>query len=913
MAASIPDGVADIADSLDNMAIAAMPKSKEDLNPELFSFARLMSRRAADPSFKKQFEEQPIPITTGQPVPMFKGQPMNCYMLQKLSPDLVYFILDSVDLESAMNFSNTCRDAHIIFKNFRNDKKFRKVHISVVPALPKYNLDGLKLMDVYARKDPGVWICLKHSKIHKVDLSVEQCDGPGGVDFRDVPGQQLERNPFRSRQRPCDQLRPMHPYDVRCGTLLQRHIYLLLKYARLDHSCDGRLQHVYKRHMEALLATRRQRNEWFELYPSRPNRLRVDYRVSPRIVVGPRLIDEEDVVAMETNTSSGRQVLRYVQKSEWRYRHGRNAISVATLGHVKVCPHLSHRPQDFEVIPGVTCYMPFTGSVAVNAPQNSDGRLTEAIVSVMLPGRPYHQVGMVRLGGAGSVSSVVDYDFLKTIPAGATIERAVSCRWCRTDVLVKAVFNTHDSLDPAALSVDFPPSRFPNGENQHVSTVAPGTALGPPTSLSEFIITAWQDLGPEEPEGSMTWIDNIARQKLRSTDVVTEQPTRQSQDRLYALIRSGKMKEAAPAGLFRDGTKVGSIKDLYEQSALHMHDEGDEENLRVGRNHETLRINPSYPYRAAERPSTLPLLNPRNGNMIARPRKVAIITGAASGMGLDVARLLAKTQPGVWNLHLFDINETAGAAVAAEISSPAGHGTAATFHEVDIGRYDTLASAFHAVWAREQRLDFVFANAGLFERPGFWDEHGGADEEDVMSVGPPPEQDWAIVEVNVKGTMNTCYLARHYFRLDGRRDGVLVVTGSCTALYPSELTPRYSASKAALLNFVQGIAPAYLSRYGIRVSTILPGAVLTNFVAEDEWPDYPPDWFTPLQQVAETVVKLASGTESLEDAWGNQVEPKGDSGLVVELGVGKIYFRKPHEFCDETMRKVMGKVAVEQT
>lgn len=130
--------------------------------------------------------------------------------------------------------------------------------------------------------------------------------------------------------------------------------------------------------------------------------------------------------------------------------------------------------------------------------------------------------------------------------------------------------------------------------------------------------------------------------------------------------------------------------------------------------------------------------------------------------------------------------------------------------------------------------------------------------------------------------------------------------------YPSELTPRYSASKAALLNFVQGIAPAYLAKYGVRVSIILPGAVLTNFVAKNEWPDYPPDWFTPIEQVAKTVARLSSGTESLEDAWGNRVGPKEDSGLAIELGAGKNYFRKPHEFCDDTMRAVMGKVAIEQ-
>lgn len=176
-------------------------------------------------------------------------------------------------------------------------------------------------------------------------------------------------------------------------------------------------------------------------------------------------------------------------------------------------------------------------------------------------------------------------------------------------------------------------------------------------------------------------------------------------------------------------------------------------------------------------------------------RKVAIITGAASGMGLAVARLLSSTstkqqqqqQNGAaevattWSLHLFDIDQVAGQAAASEIPG-------AAFHKVDISLYDSLAAAFHAVWVKEMRLDFVFANAGLMERGGFWDDDvcgdgGGDDGGDERQAGPPPELGgWAAMDVNFKGTVNTCYLARHYFRLDGRKDGVIVVTGSCTAL-----------------------------------------------------------------------------------------------------------------------------------
>jgi hypothetical protein len=108
---------------------------------------------------------------------------------------------------------------------------------------------------------------------------------------------------------------------------------------------------------------------------------------------------------------------------------------------------------------------------------------------------------------------------------------------------------------------------------------------------------------------------------------------------------------------------------------------------------------------------------------------------------------------------------------------------------------------------------------------------------------------------------------------------------------------------------MQGIAPGFKSRYGVRVSAVLPGAVATNFLAGGEWPPYPPEYFTPVSLVASVVEALSAGEKPLEDAWGNKVAAGEDSGLAVEVAAGdRIYFRRPHEFCDETMRLVMGGV-----
>jgi NAD(P)-dependent dehydrogenase (short-subunit alcohol dehydrogenase family) len=147
--------------------------------------------------------------------------------------------------------------------------------------------------------------------------------------------------------------------------------------------------------------------------------------------------------------------------------------------------------------------------------------------------------------------------------------------------------------------------------------------------------------------------------------------------------------------------------------------------------------------------------------------KVAIITGGASGIGLEVANTLSRREN--WTLHLFDVNETAGAEAARELPN-------AFFHKVDVSSYESLSSAFHDVYTSSKQLDFVFANAGIFEKPNFYEDF------DANSTSPPPEPKWPGIDINLKGAINTCYLARHYFRLTGQKDGALVMTASCVGL-----------------------------------------------------------------------------------------------------------------------------------
>ena len=149
-------------------------------------------------------------------------------------------------------------------------------------------------------------------------------------------------------------------------------------------------------------------------------------------------------------------------------------------------------------------------------------------------------------------------------------------------------------------------------------------------------------------------------------------------------------------------------------------------------------------------------------------------------MGLAVAQALAAR--GNWDIHLIDMNPTAGEAAAASLP--------ATFHQADCTSYPSLSSAFSTIFACTSRLDFVFAKAGIAEKVNFYAHYPGAD--------PPPPFDLRVVDIFLDSVILTSYLALHYFHLtdpekklqEGKRvDKSLVMTGSCGGLYPSYCSP----------------------------------------------------------------------------------------------------------------------------
>jgi NAD(P)-dependent dehydrogenase (short-subunit alcohol dehydrogenase family) len=90
-------------------------------------------------------------------------------------------------------------------------------------------------------------------------------------------------------------------------------------------------------------------------------------------------------------------------------------------------------------------------------------------------------------------------------------------------------------------------------------------------------------------------------------------------------------------------------------------------------------------------------------------KKVALITGGASGMGLAVAEALAARTNEEWDLHLVDLNADSLTKVTSSLKN-------AYAYQANVTDYASLVSAFESAWLKSGRLDFVFANAGIAEQ-----------------------------------------------------------------------------------------------------------------------------------------------------------------------------------------------------
>src|SRR5512133_1508430 len=187
--------------------------------------------------------------------------------------------------------------------------------------------------------------------------------------------------------------------------------------------------------------------------------------------------------------------------------------------------------------------------------------------------------------------------------------------------------------------------------------------------------------------------------------------------------------------------------------------------------------------------------------------KVALVTGAGSGIGKAAALLLAKegARVGALSHDAGEVKQTVD-----EIQSVGGQGLPLA---ADVSQPEQVRGAIADLAGRWGRLDIVFANAGI---NGVW-----APLEELS-----PEEWDRTLDINLKGTFLTVKYAVPYLRKQG---GSVVITSSVngTRIFSNTGATAYSCSKAGQVAFAQMVA-LELAKHRIRVNVICPGAIETN-------------------------------------------------------------------------------------
>lgn len=187
--------------------------------------------------------------------------------------------------------------------------------------------------------------------------------------------------------------------------------------------------------------------------------------------------------------------------------------------------------------------------------------------------------------------------------------------------------------------------------------------------------------------------------------------------------------------------------------------------------------------------------------------KVALVTGAASGIGRATAKLFA--QHGARTV-LVDVNERGGAEAADEIRSRSGD---ALFIQADVGNIHQIAATISTTLNHYGHLDIVYSNAASYR---------------LGSATEISEAEWDYTQsVCLKASW---MIAHHAMPAMLRNDsGAFIITASVQGIRGYTRHCAYQAAKGGLLSLTRSLAADYAPK--VRVNAILPGAVITGIAA----------------------------------------------------------------------------------
>jgi short-subunit dehydrogenase len=186
-------------------------------------------------------------------------------------------------------------------------------------------------------------------------------------------------------------------------------------------------------------------------------------------------------------------------------------------------------------------------------------------------------------------------------------------------------------------------------------------------------------------------------------------------------------------------------------------------------------------------------------------RPFAVVTGASSGIGLELAKQFAQN-----GFDLLIVAEDDGINTAAHSLSNGAHVEAL---QVDLADYEGVEELYDKITAGGRPVDAIAINAGVGVGGDF------ARETDL-------DEELNLIELNVTSSV---HLAKRVLQdMTARNQGRILFTSSIAGTMPGPLEAVYAASKAFLLSFSEALR-SELKDTGITVTALMPGPTETNF------------------------------------------------------------------------------------
>ncbi|TQS73626.1 SDR family oxidoreductase [Rhodobacteraceae bacterium] len=189
--------------------------------------------------------------------------------------------------------------------------------------------------------------------------------------------------------------------------------------------------------------------------------------------------------------------------------------------------------------------------------------------------------------------------------------------------------------------------------------------------------------------------------------------------------------------------------------------------------------------------------------------KVAVVTGAASGIGLASTKMFLANGATV---VMVDRDEAALNALVAEL------GARAIAQITDLLDADSCKAMVPEVLEKAGQIDILYCNAGTYIGGDLWDTN--------------PDTIDRMLNLNVNAVMKNIHAVLPHMM--ERKTGDIIVTNSIAGHFPAYWEPVYSSSKWAITSFMQGVRRQMIP-YGVRVAQVSPGPVVSALLAD--WPE----------------------------------------------------------------------------